>query len=56
MEYCSNAPYFWVYIALFRCEMSIVGLDETWAIFYIALFGVKKRHIGPEITTFPGII
>ena len=56
MEYCSNAPYFWVYIALFRGKMSIIGLDEAWAIFYIALFGVKKRDIGSEITTFHGVI
>jgi len=36
--------------------MSIIGLDEAWAIFYIALFGVKKRDIGSEITTFHGVI
>ena len=32
--------------------MSIIGLDEAGSIFYISLFGVKKRDIGPYKTCF----
>jgi hypothetical protein len=56
MKCSCNTPYFWLYIALFGGKMSIIGLDEAWAIFYIALFGVKKHDIGPEITAFHGVI
>jgi hypothetical protein len=47
--------HFRAYTALFRVKMSIIGLDAAGAIFYVSLFGGKKRDIGPEITCFFGV-